>query len=86
VDFSFDEYVESFPIFFDNFWLRVYFTEYYNCYSSLFLRTIYLENFFPAFYFGVMSVFVTEMCFLYAAKCCPVYISSLLVYVFLLGN
>ena len=27
-DFSFDEYEVSFPIFFDNFWLKVYFTGY----------------------------------------------------------
>ena len=44
-------------------------------------------EFFPAFYSGVVSVFVTEMCCLYAAKYWVLfYVSSLLVYGFLLGE
>jgi hypothetical protein len=34
-----------------------------------------LENFSPAFYTEIVSIFFTEVCFLYAAKC---WISSLL--------
>ena len=45
-----------------------------------------MENCFPTFYSEVVSAFVTEVRFLYAAKCWvlgSVYISSLLFYVFL---
>jgi hypothetical protein len=35
----------------------------------LFLGTICLENYFPAFYSEVIFVFDTEVHFLYAAKC-----------------
>jgi hypothetical protein len=43
-----------------------------------------LERIFPAFYSEVVPVF--EMGFLQVAKCLVVYVVSLLVYVFLLGN
>jgi hypothetical protein len=69
VDFSFDEYEMSFLNFFDNFWLKINFIQYWNGYSSLFLGTICLEKNFPALYSVVVSVFVTEVGFLYAAKC-----------------
>jgi len=35
-----------------------------------------LENIFPAFYSEEVSVFVTEVCFLYAAKCWAILISN----------
>jgi hypothetical protein len=40
-----------------------------NGYYSLFLETICLENCFPDLYFEVVSVFDTEVHFLYVAKC-----------------
>jgi hypothetical protein len=69
VDFSFDEYEVSFPISFGNFWLKAYFIRYWNDNSSLFFGTIFLENFFPAFYSEVVSVFISEVCFLYVSEC-----------------
>ena len=54
--------------FFDNFWLKVNFIPYQSDYYSLLLWIICLENCFPAFYSEVVSVFVTEVGFLYAAK------------------
>ena len=38
-------------------------------YSNLVLGTICIQNIFPAFYSEVVSVFVPEVGFLYAAKC-----------------
>ena len=50
---------------------------------SVFLGTICLENCFPTFYSEVVSVFVTEVGLLYAAKCWVLFMYvSLLVYVF----
>jgi hypothetical protein len=69
VGFSFFEYVVSFPTCFDNFCLKVYFIGYYNGYTILFLGSICLEVYFPTFYSEVVSVFFTEVYFLYAAKC-----------------
>jgi hypothetical protein len=40
-----------------------------NGYSSLFLWTIFLESWFPAFYSEVVSIFVPEVGLLYATKC-----------------
>jgi hypothetical protein len=55
--------------FFDNFRLEVNFIRYYYVYYSLFLQTICLENCFPAFYSKEVSFFVSEVGFLYGAKC-----------------
>jgi hypothetical protein len=60
VYFPFDVYEVSFLIFLDNFWLEVNFIQYLNGYSSLFLGTIFLENYFPGFYSEVVSDFVIE--------------------------
>ena len=62
-----------FLIFFDDLWLKVYYIGYQNGYFSLFLGTICLENFIPAFYSTLFqSIFVVEqclsLCFLYAAE------------------
>ena len=69
VDFSFDDYEVSFLISLDNFLLKVYFIGYMDDISSLFLGTICLEDLFPSFYSEIVSAFVVEVCFLYAAKC-----------------
>jgi hypothetical protein len=47
---------------------------------------ICLENCFPSFYSEVVSVLVTEVFPVFSKMLGPVYVSSLLVYVFLLGN
>ena len=47
---------------------KVDFIQDQNGYSSLVLVTICLENCFPVLYFELVSVFVTEMDFLYAVK------------------
>jgi hypothetical protein len=52
----------------------VYFVQYLNSYSSLFLGTICLEKCFTTFHSEVVSVFVTEVCFLYASKCWVLFI------------
>ena len=57
-------YEVSFLNFFDDFWLKVDFIQYYNGYSSLFLGAIGLANYFLAFYSDVVSVFVPEVGFL----------------------
>ena len=49
--------------------LNVDFILYLNSDSSLFLGFICLKNYFPAFCSEVVSVFVTEVHFLYAEKC-----------------
>ena len=67
VYFSCDEYEVSFPILLDNFCLKVYFIGYYNGLTCLFLRTVW-EVIFPALYSELVSVFVIELYFLYAAK------------------
>jgi hypothetical protein len=69
VDFSFDDYEVSFLIFFGKLLVESRFYLIFNGYSSLFLGTIFWENYFPAFYFEVVPVFDTEVRFLYAAKC-----------------
>jgi hypothetical protein len=56
-------------VFFDNFGLEVDFIRYWNGNSSMFLLTILLKNYFPAFYSEVVFAFVPEVSFLYAAKC-----------------
>jgi hypothetical protein len=55
-DFTFDEYEVPLFVSFDNFGLEVDFIQYLNGYSSLFLQTICLEIFFPAFYSEVLSL------------------------------
>jgi hypothetical protein len=75
VDFTFDEYEMPLLVFFDNFGLEVdFFFQYLNGYSSLFLQTICLKNCFTAFYPEVVSVFVPEVGFLYAAICWVLFI------------
>ena len=68
VDFSFDEYVVSFTIFFENFGWNSFLLD-----TSIASPTCFLGPFFGFFsldfYFEVLSVFVTEVYFLYAAKC-----------------
>jgi hypothetical protein len=68
-DFTFDEYKVPFLVFFDNFGLEIDFVLYQNGYSTLFLWTICLEICFPDSYSEVVSFFVREVGFLYAAKC-----------------
>ena len=69
MDFSFDEYELPLLNVFDNFWLKVNFNLYYNGYSSLIFGIICLKKKFPVFYSEVVTVFFTEVWFLYAAKC-----------------
>jgi hypothetical protein len=69
MDFPFDEYEVSFLVMLDNFWLKVYFIRYLDGNSSLFPGTICLQELFPSFYSEIVSIFVIEACFLYAAKC-----------------
>jgi hypothetical protein len=59
--------------------MNIYFIRYSNGYSSLFLRTICLENCFLAFYFEVVFVVVTDVFLVCNKMLGPVYISSLLV-------
>ena len=42
VNYFFDKYEVSFPISFDNSWLKVYFIGYWNDYSSLLLGNVFL--------------------------------------------
>ena len=69
VDFSFDEYEVSVPIFLITFaWMSILFS------IRMATPTCVLGPFVwkncPAFYSEVVSVFVTVVHFLYAAKCC----------------
>jgi hypothetical protein len=66
--FSFDKCEVYFPIFSDNFCLKIDFIQYKSGYSSLFLGSICLENCFPTIYSEVVSIFVTEMRFLLCRK------------------
>jgi hypothetical protein len=79
------EYEAFLFILFDNFRLNHDNVQYYNVYSSLFLRAIFLEYCFPALYFEVVSAFDAEVCFQYAQNAGSCLIFSLFVYVFLLG-
>ena len=85
VDFSFAEYVVSFPVSFDNFWFKVYLFDIIMITAAWFLGPFVRKKFFPSLlvwesvclcYWYVFSVYNKMMG--------PVYISSLSAYVFLL--
>jgi hypothetical protein len=64
----------SLLVIFDNFRKKVDFTLQLNGYSSLLLGTIGLKNCFPPFYSEVVSVFVRDVGFLYAAQCWDLFV------------
>jgi hypothetical protein len=55
----------SSPCLLINFGWKTIFAGYYNNYSTLLLRSVSLENLFPALYSEVMSIFDVKVQFLY---------------------
>jgi hypothetical protein len=68
MNFSFDEYVVSFPVFVDSFWFEVYFVRYWNDYTRLLHGSICLQYLFPTIYPEVMSILDVEVYFLDAGE------------------
>jgi hypothetical protein len=66
--FFFDEYEVYFPIFFDNFWMKIYSKDIKMATPAFFLGPFAWKKF-RAFYSELVLVFVIEVFFLYAAKC-----------------
>ena len=87
MDFPFNECVVLFPIFLINFGWKSILSAIRMATPACFMGPFAWINFFPAFYFDVVTVFDTEVCFLYDAKCwVPFCIPCLFAYFFLLGN
>lgn len=82
VDFSLNESIVVLPISLNYSLFEVYFIGY----IGLFLGSVCLEYLFPSFYPELISIFDVKVYFLDAAKDGPVFLSSMFVCVFLLGE
>jgi hypothetical protein len=66
--FFFDEYEVSFPVSFINFGYKSILLDIRMATPACFLRWFALENFSLALYSKEMSIFIDQICFLYAAE------------------